>query len=104
MAKKHEQVYCQICRGERVFNDKCIKLPNRRIICETCREQHQIKVFKIGCTWHVMGHYEIAARDMDEAILIATDPTCPMPPDPDYIPGSFEVDTETCEELEDEEV
>jgi hypothetical protein len=104
MPKKDKKVNCEICDRPYVVNSKCVKLPNHLIVCEGCQAQHPLKMYKVACVWTVTGHYEIPARNLKEAIAIANDPACSMPPDPDYVPDSFEIDEDMCEELEGEEV
>lgn len=102
--KNPKKAFCHICQQFKPKTKASVKLPNQRIICEDCKKNTALKVFKIACFWNASGHFEIPARSLDEAISIAEDPSVPLPPDPDYIPDSFEIDREACEELEGEEL
>jgi hypothetical protein len=102
--KKPKMGFCHICQQHKPQTDACVKLPNRKIICEDCKKNTELKVFKIACFWNASGHFEIPARSLDEAISIAEDPDVPLPKDPDYVPDSFEIDREASEELEGEEL
>lgn len=104
MRKKTRSALCYICKEEKPKTGACVVLPNKEIICEDCKKSANLKVFRIGCSWSVVGHYEIPAENIEQAIEIGKDPACSLPPDPDYVPGSFEVDPECCEELEGEEI
>lgn len=103
--KKEPIAHCRICKQVKLI-EGAVLLPNKTIICKPCREKYkdQLKVFRVGCFWQVIGHFEIPARNLEEAIAIANDPDSPLPPDPDFVPDSFKVDPESCEEMEGEEI
>jgi hypothetical protein len=102
--RKKPSAFCHICQQIKTITDDCVKLPNRRIICEECKSTTELKVYRVGCFWHVISHFEIPARCLEEAITIAEDPDSPLPPDPDYVPDTFEILRDCCEELEGEEI
>lgn len=101
---KPKTAYCHLCQKQKIKTQTCVRLPNHHIICDDCKKNEDLQVFRIGCSWNVVSHFEIPARTLEEAIEIAEDPDSPLPPDPDFVPGSFKVDPECCEVLEDEEI
>jgi len=102
--KKSRLTTCQICRELKPNTSECVDLPNRRIICKECKAASHLKVFRVSCSWQVDSHFEIPARDLNEAISIANDPSTPLPTDSDYVPSTFSVDEDACEEMEGEEI
>lgn len=105
MAKKKTH-YCEMCCENKPADANNVPLPNGRIICTGCKKKYkgELKVYRIGCRWEAISHYEIPARSLEEAISIADDPASPLPPDPDYVPDSFRILRDTCEEMEGEEI
>jgi hypothetical protein len=51
-----------------------------------------MKTYKIPCTWHMYGTYEIEANSVEEAAQKAEH--LPLPEDGEYIEDSFRVDYE----------
>jgi len=51
-----------------------------------------MKTYKIPCTWVMSGTLEIEADTVGEAILKAE--YAPLPTEPDYMEGSFNIDLE----------
>ena len=102
--RKKQPTFCHFCQQLKPNTDACVALPNRRIICEDCKKNTELKMYKVVCFWQATSHFEIPARSLEEAIAIAEDPDVPLPTDPDYVPDSFQVDPEICEELEGEEI
>jgi len=60
-----------------------------------------VPIFKIACSWEVCGEAEIEANTFEEAWLKAkrTEEDIPLPTDTTYIDGSFTLDKETSELL-----
>lgn len=56
-----------------------------------------MKTYKIPVTWSVIGQVEIDAESLEEAILKAEDAN--LPTDSDYLEGSFSVDHDCIEYL-----
>jgi hypothetical protein len=54
-----------------------------------------MKTYKIPVVWQMIGHVEVQADSLSEAIIDAED--APLPEDGSYIEGSFEVDESSIE-------
>jgi hypothetical protein len=53
-----------------------------------------MKTYKIPVVWQMMGHVEVEAESMTEAINEAMDAS--LPDNGSYVEGSFEVDESSC--------
>ncbi len=56
-----------------------------------------MNTYKIPCTWHMYGTYEIEASNIEEAVEKARH--LPLPENAEYIEDSFDVDTDVIHEL-----
>lgn len=52
-----------------------------------------MKLYRIPCTWTVSGTMLVKANNLEEAIFEAEN-NAPLPSNPDYIEGSFEVNNQ----------
>ena len=60
------------------------------------------KYYEIPCSWEVYGTMEVKANSLEEAIELAEKDDYPMPDAPDYVDGSFQVDRDIAEEINEE--
>ena len=51
-----------------------------------------MKTYKIPVVWQMIGHVEVQAESLDDAVEKVLDTSVPLPEDGEYIEGSFEVD------------
>jgi len=63
---------------------------------------HNLQWYEIPCSWQVYGTVEVAANSLDAAIEKVEDEGFPLPSRSSYVDGSFEVDREIAEELNEE--
>tara|TARA_Y100000296_G_C5095272_1_gene217010 strand:- start:143 stop:349 length:207 start_codon:yes stop_codon:yes gene_type:complete len=61
-----------------------------------------MKFYKIPCAWEVYGCVEVAANSLAEAIEKVEDDRFPLPSQFDYVDGSFEVEIQVAEEINNE--
>ena len=61
-----------------------------------------MKFYKIPCAWEVYGCVEVAANSLAEAIEKVEDDGFPLPSQFDYVDGSFEVEIQVAEEINNE--
>ena len=54
------------------------------------------KIFRIACDWEVYSTMEIEATSLKEAVKIAEEDS-PLPTNPDYVDGSFTINTDMTE-------
>lgn len=52
-----------------------------------------MKIYRIPCTWTVAGTMTIEAENLEQAIFEAEE-NAPLPENPEYIEGSFEVNNQ----------
>ena len=62
----------------------------------------KLRWYKIPCAWEVYGYSEVAANSLDAAIEKVEDNDFPLPSRSSYVDGSFEVDREIAEEMNNE--
>ena len=60
------------------------------------------KWYEIPCSWEVYGTVEVVADSLSEAIEKVEADDFPLPSNFDYVDGSFEVDRDVVEEMNDE--
>ena len=60
---------------------------------------HILHWYEIPCSWVVYGTVEVAARNLDEAIEKVEDNDFPLPSKSSYVDGSFQVDREIAEDI-----
>jgi hypothetical protein len=65
---------------------------------------HNLQWYEIPCSWEVYGTIEVAANSLDAAIEKVKDEDFPLPSRSSYVDGSFEVDREIAEDLNNEQV
>ena len=63
---------------------------------------HNLRWYEIPCSWEVYGTVEVAANSLDAAIEKVEEEGFPLPSRSSYVDGSFEVDREIAEELNEE--
>ena len=61
-----------------------------------------MKFYEIPCAWEVYGTVEVAADNLAEAIEKVEDDEFPLPSNFNYVDGSFEVEVQVAEELNNE--
>ena len=50
-----------------------------------------MKIYKIPVVWQMMGFHYVKADSLDDATDLVSDGMTPLPGDPSYLEGSFEV-------------
>ena len=60
---------------------------------------HNLSWYEVPCSWEVYGTVEVAARSLDEAIEKVEDNDFPLPSKSSYVDGSFQVDRDIAEEI-----
>ena len=60
------------------------------------------KYYEIPCAWEVYGTVEVVADSLSEAIEKVEADDFPLPINFDYVDGSFEVDRDVVEEMNNE--
>ena len=60
---------------------------------------HNLHWYEIPCSWQVYGTVEVAANSLDAAIEKVEDEGFPLPSRSTYIDGSFEVDRDIAEDI-----
>ena len=60
------------------------------------------KYYEIPCAWEVYGTVEVTADSLEEAIKKVEADDFPLPINFDYVDGSFEVDRDVVEEMNNE--
>ena len=63
---------------------------------------HNLQWYEIPCSWEVYGTVEVAANSLDAAIEKVEDEGFPLPSRSSYVGGSFEVDREIAEDINNE--
>ena len=60
---------------------------------------HNLSWYEVPCSWEVYGTVEVTARSLDEAIEKVEDNDFPLPSKSSYVDGSFQVDREIAEDI-----
>ena len=60
------------------------------------------KYYEIPCAWEVYGTVEVSADSLEEAIEKVEADDFPLPSNFNYVDGSFEVDRDVVEEMNNE--
>ena len=63
---------------------------------------HNLRWYKIPCSWEVYGTVEVAANSLDDAIEKVEDEDFPLPSRSSYVDGSFQVDYDIAEDINNE--
>ena len=63
---------------------------------------HNLRWYEIPCSWEVYGTVEVAANSLDAAIEKVEDEGFPLPSRNSYVGGSFQVDREIAEDINNE--
>ena len=61
-----------------------------------------MKFYEIPCSWEVYGTVEVEANSLDEAIEKVEADDFPLPDRNSYVDGSFEVEVQVAEDLNNE--
>jgi len=61
-----------------------------------------MKKYRIPCYWEQYGEIEVEAKSLEEALDLACGPETPLPPEGTYIEGSFTINYDMVEALNDE--